>query len=1037
MTRLNTIKKYNPQSMKDEDLVNQFILRLKPYTTIIESIKSYDNTGTPQHFLIIAQRGMGKSTLLKRVEIELRLNDHLSTSFFPILLPEEVYNIETLSKFWKKVLDSLLDYLENTDQQDELKKWEESVEEITTSHTEIEVYQLFNAICKSLDKKPVLIIDNIHQLFSGLSEEDNWSLRSRLTGPVAPILISASPTAPNVFSDYSQAFYDYFKVLHLDPINDQEFNQLTKYWVESFDDAPRNNEFIQNRQRLEALFKLSGGNLRTVIMLFTKMATGFGDKIEEDLVNLLDEVTPYYKARIEELSEQARNIVDAAALHWDPIDIKQLMVITGLGSNVLSPQIKRLRAAGWITNIESKKSKGDKYELVERFYNIWHIMRSSTRKEKRAVKSLACFIEIYYGKHLDEYASQLLDKKIRTNDDLSIYVATSIALKNKNLLSQLESKILDEAINLTHINQNLKEEISQIKEKYETKNVNSAWVQTYLNLFNEEKFLESRDYLLTLDEKQKQEALYWFFLGEVNSKLKEYQKSESAYLKAIEIDPVNAIPLNGLGNLYQIYLNEYEKSESAYLKAIEIDSKFAYPWNGLGNLYQIYLNEYEKSEGAYQKAIEINPNFAYPWNGLGNLYQDYLNEYEKSESAYLKAIEIDPNYANPWNELGNLYQNYLNEYEKSESAYLKAIEIDPNFAYPWNGLGNLYQDYLNEYEKSESAYFKAIEIDPNYAYSWIGLGNLYQNYLNDYEKSESAYIKAIQIDPNDAYPWNGLGNLYQHYLNEYEKAESAYLKAIEIDPNFAHPWNELGNLYQDYLNEYEKSESAYLKAIQIDSNYAYPWNGLGNLFKNYLNEYEKSESAYLRAIEIDPNYAYPWNGLGNLYQDYLNEYEKAKEAYQRAIELDYNIVATYNLIFLLRDKLNKYHEAKKVFDTMSVEDDLRIKDSYYLNQSLFHIYDQNFGLASASLSKAIECLSENKVIYTLDDWMRYIMVAIKNGFGIAMLEVFKKSDFSITMRPLYEASVALFTKDEMYFNELAVEVRTVARDIYDKMKKMA
>jgi tetratricopeptide (TPR) repeat protein len=931
MNKLSAIKKYNPQSMKDEDLVSQFILRLKPYNTIINSIKNYDKSSTPQHFLIIAQRGMGKSTLLKRVEIEVRTNDEYSKSYMPVLLPEEVYNIETLSKFWMRVLNSMLDYLEITGQKEELHKWEKSVEAVSTVKTEAEVYQIFESIYKSVDRKPILIIDNIHQLFSSLSEKENWSLRSRLTGPDAPILISASPTAPDVFSDYHQAFYDYFKVIHLNPISDEEFKELTRHWIASY--SNHQNDFINNSQRLEALFKLSGGNLRTVIMLFLKMSDGFGDKIEEDLDNLLDEITPYYKARIEELSDQSKNIVDAAALYWVPIDIKQLSIETGLGSNVLSPQIKRLRAAGWITSIESKNSKGDKYELVERFYNIWHIMRSSTRKGKRSLRSLACFIEVYYGDHLDKHALQLINRKMKSKEDVAYYIATSQALSNNDISSKLINKILSEVHSISNIDKNIEEELRKISGHSNENKDGENWLQKCINLFDSGEYRESKEYLETLGEKEKSLYEYWWFLGIINNQL-----------------------------------SMFDKAEMAFQTAIEIDSKNARPWNGLGNLYQADLKDYGKAEIAFQKAIEIDSNYASPWNGLGNLYQDHLKDYGKAETAYQKAIELDS-----------------------------------NLAYPWDGLGNLYQDHLK-----------------------------------DYGKAETAYQRAIEIDSNNAIPWNNLGNLYQDHLNDYGKAEMAFQKAIELDSNLVYPWNGLGNLYRDHLKEYGKAEMAYQRAIEIDSEYATPWNGLGNLYQADLKDYGKAEIAYKKAIELDSNYAYPWNGLGNLYQDHLKDYGKAETAYQKAVEIDKedSIAPRYNLIFLLRDKLNKTKEAKKIFETISVNENLSIIDSYYLNESLFHIYDLNFGLASESLVKAINSLSENKAMYTFDDWMRYIIVAINKGYGSTMIDIFKNSEFSITMRPLFEASVAMLKNDVMYFNELAAEVRPIARDIYAKMKKM-
>jgi nucleoside-triphosphatase THEP1/DNA-binding PadR family transcriptional regulator len=454
MTKLSSIKKNNPQFVKDEDLINQFILRQKPYNAILNSLWNYDKESTPQHFLIIGQRGMGKSTLIKRIEIELRRNEQLATNYIPVLLPEEVYNVDKLSKFWLKVIDCVLDYFETTELKSLVLKWESEIEKLKIDQDESEIYYVFDKIVKSLNKKPVILIDNIHLLFNNLSENENWVLRSRLTGNDAPVLISASPTSPDVFSDYQQAFYDYFKIIHLDPISLDEFQRLVKFWV-SIEEGSLRNSFIQNNQRLEALFRLSGGNLRTVIMLFVKMADGFGDKIDEDLDNLLDEITPLYKARIEELSEQLRNIIDAIALHWDPIDIKKLEEVTGFKTNVLYPQIKRLRSAGWVTTSEkSNASKVDKYELVERFFNIWHIMRSSTRRSKRTVRGLAGFIEEFYEEYKQEYAHQLLrEDKIRYHSQSLLNIATNKTLGNTGELKLSEIQKAKERLKSLNIDE--------------------------------------------------------------------------------------------------------------------------------------------------------------------------------------------------------------------------------------------------------------------------------------------------------------------------------------------------------------------------------------------------------------------------------------------------------------------------------------------------------------------------------------------------------------------------------------------------------
>ena len=59
---------------------------------------------------------------------------------------------------------------------------------------------------------------------------------------------------------------------------------------------------------------------------------------------------------------------------------------------------------------------------------------------------------------------------------------------------------------------------------------------------------------------------------------------------------------------------------AAYQRAIELDPKDAYPHNGLGNVYRA-LGRQEEALEAYQRAIELDPKFAAPHNGLGIVYR--------------------------------------------------------------------------------------------------------------------------------------------------------------------------------------------------------------------------------------------------------------------------------------------------------------------------------------------------------------------------------------------------------------------------------
>ena len=102
---------YNPQRISDAVMMQVFIARKKIFQLLMRKIRQEKPNSIPQHHLIIALRGMGKSTLLKRMEVEFRQVPY-KESFVPLLYPEEQYNLSNLAEFWLNSLDALADTLE-------------------------------------------------------------------------------------------------------------------------------------------------------------------------------------------------------------------------------------------------------------------------------------------------------------------------------------------------------------------------------------------------------------------------------------------------------------------------------------------------------------------------------------------------------------------------------------------------------------------------------------------------------------------------------------------------------------------------------------------------------------------------------------------------------------------------------------------------------------------------------------------------------------------------------------------------------------
>ena len=712
---------------------------------------------------------------------------------------------------------------------------------------------------------------------------------------------------------------------------------------------------------------LTGGIPRTAVLLFELFAAGFSEDTFDDLVSLLDSVTPLYQSRLDQLSDQGKTIVGVLARHWAPITKRDIGEISRIPDGSVSPQLGRLRDIGFVEEVPVHGTSRTGYQIAERFFNIWYLMRFATRRQRAHLSQFANFLTGFYtpGERV-QCAERLLmqDDWNSTTIQYAMALAESL-LENHAIACKLDRKA---QLQLVEHMGGIRERIAEILDPSEIDERIFKFAELKRRLAEKvpsDADMDPREFAAlvvgspslipcatkTFDRRgiatsEVSPEQFGQMLEILWNERKEYaalcsqeavewlctELGGGAITSWDNIDQVNALTCEACSRDQARLLSgvmpptaKHKLSDNAFQSLSRLcmpaEDASSEDWTLWGSDLHLGFNRAAEAEVAYRKAIELDPAFAYSWNGLGNLLTTHLARYEEAETAYRKAIELDPAGAYPWNGLGNLLQDHLTRYEEAETAYRKAIELDPASAVPWNGLGNLLQYHLARYEEAETAYRKAIELDPAGAYPWYGLGNLLKTHLGRYEEAEVAYRKAIELDPADASPWFGLGNLLRDHLRRYDEAEAAYRKAIEIDATDGRPWNNLGNLLQYHLERYEGAEEAYRKAIELDPALTYAWNGLGNILKNHLGRYEEAETAYRKAIELDPADAYPWNGLGNLLQDHLARFEEAETAYRKAIELDPAYAAPWNgLGNLLQDHLGRYEEAEAAYRKAIDED---------------------------------------------------------------------------------------------------------------------
>ncbi len=101
------------------------------------------------------------------------------------------------------------------------------------------------------------------------------------------------------------------------------------------------------------------------------------------------------------------------------------------------------------------------------------------------------------------------------------------------------------------------------------------------------------------------------------------------------------------------YLTENRQAAlDDWKKAADLDKKWALPLNGIGLVYNEFKN-YDAARTWLRKAIDIEPTWAIPYNNFGTSFY-YQKRYSESVEYYRKAAELSPRWARPRAWLGSV-----------------------------------------------------------------------------------------------------------------------------------------------------------------------------------------------------------------------------------------------------------------------------------------------------------------------------------------------------------------------------------------------
>ena len=696
---------YQSANSERTTVLKNFIVHRAEFKIIMDSLTLSSPTTPAYHELILGRRGSGKTTLLKRIEIE--IEDKLNKKYIPIHLPEEQASIYRLFDLLIEVIEELK---RRFSFQITLKDYSEfDIEKDYTSY----LYEQIHEFCNTQNKSIVLFLDNFDRIVENITDDGDM-FHEILTNYNDLIIIAASTRIDEHFWKQDKRIHKSFRQHQLDALTIDEIKKLLIHWASVTNTPELKKIATQNSGKLQTIRIISDSLPRTFkFFILLELQYSFANENADYIKMIMDNVTPLYQARINNLPPQLRKIVMEMAFIWEACSTKNLTKQCRMESKLISADLKTLAEKGIVEKIETD-NRNLLYRISERFFNMWLIMTQGNSVQKQKAKWLTNFLENWYNN------------------------STCIEIRNckKTLDLACTAENVDDGSN--NFDLGTIDRIQRIyseAEKYYLLAIDKGQVGALFNLgnlyVNKQKFVEAEKQYLLAIEKGHIGAMY--NLGLLCANQGKFAEAEKYYLMAIEKGDVEA-----MYNLALMYfnLNNYTLAEKYYLLAIEkehISAMF-----NLGNLYTAQGNftDAEKCFLLATKRGHINAMC-----NLGNLYANQ-NKFEEAEKQYLLAIENG--HIGAMCNLGNLYTNKRN-FSEAEKYYLMAIERQDVSAIYNLGVLNDYQD---KFADAEKCYLLAIE--KGYVNAMYNLGVLYDNQGNT-AQAEKYYLLAVNINNNNAF----------------------------------------------------------------------------------------------------------------------------------------------------------------------------------------------------------------------------------------------------------------------------------------------
>jgi len=862
---------YRPGVTSLERLRHTSVAREHLLDNAIESLRGSVGRKSKNHLLFIGPRGIGKTHLLSCIEDAVQSDETLSASVVIVRFPEESNRTLSFADFLIGMCGILKEVLEDEP------LWRELFAEVETEDDDAKVADTLVPAIREENRRRgrtlLVMLENLGEVLTRQirDQSDVAALRKFFMADNGCLLLATAPLHFDGITDVGQPFYDFFDIQILENLSFEETVEVIRLNLEWEERTDILETLEDMRPRLQALYRMTGGNPRLTMMLYELIAHESVTGVQDQFHLLLDRISPFYQGRLNDLPPGQRALLECLASMRDqektPAAIAARM---RMSQQETSSLLKRLTDAHYLRADRHPQDRRSRlYTIREGFFDIWLAMNLSRAARKR-MPFLLDFFSLFYPSIAarDEKRRQLREKLLKEGSDdaeraldyLSEVGDSGERATAKFDMARIYAQRGDAEQTVSYVleaaplaGDGVSRSIARIVNSTPSAPDYLSEIEEMIAAWEMHRSGELEEFAHRLAEMGNELTLHTFSetrLAFLRDTLESVGDSEVRIAQRLRIAAV----LMELARWKES--EEQQRHALAEATALANARLVARASNELAQLLQ-YTNRLGEAEPLMRRALEIaeaalgdqHPNVAVCLNNLAMLLQD-TNRIEEAEPLMRRALEIDeatlgeqhPSVATNLNNLARVLQD-TNRFEEAESLMRRALGINeaalgeqhPAVATNLNNLAALLWD-TNQSEEAEPLMRRALEIDmaafgeqhPNVAVCLNNLAQVLQD-TNRIEEAEPLMRRALEIDkaafgeqhPMVAIRLNNLAALLQR-TNRLGETEPLIRWALEINeaafgeqhPMVAIHLNNLAMLLED-TNRFEEAEPLMRRSLEI------------------------------------------------------------------------------------------------------------------------------------------------------------------------------------------------------------------------------